>query len=43
VVKVVVILDRREGGAEELERRGYDFTALLVATPEGNVVVSAAH
>ena len=42
VVKVVAILDRREGGAEELERRGYDFTALLAATPEGNVVVSAA-
>jgi nicotinate-nucleotide adenylyltransferase len=41
VVKVVAILDRREGGADELERRGYDFTALLEATPEGNVVVSA--
>ena len=42
VVKVAAILDRREGGAEELERRGYDFTTLLAATPEGNVVVSAA-
>ena len=41
VVKVVALLDRREGGAEELERRGYDFTALLAATPQGNVVVSA--
>ena len=42
VVKAVALLDRREGGAEELERRGYDFTALLAATPEGNVVASAA-
>ena len=42
VVKVVALLDRREGGAEELERRGYDFTALLAATPEGNVVASTA-
>ena len=42
VVKVVALLDRREGGAEELERRGYDFTALLAATPEGNVVAPAA-
>ena len=41
VVKVVAILDRREGGAEELERRGYDFTALLTATPEGSVVTAA--
>ena len=42
VVKVVALLDRREGGAEELERRGYDFTALLAATPEGKVMASAA-
>ncbi|PKB81512.1 MAG: hypothetical protein BZY88_06220 [SAR202 cluster bacterium Io17-Chloro-G9] len=42
VVKVAAILDRREGGGEELERRGYDFTTLLVATPEGKVVVAAA-
>ena len=41
VVKVVALLDRREGGAEALEGRGYDFTALLVATPEGSVVASA--
>ena len=42
VVKVVALLDRREGGAEELERRGYDFTALLAATPEGTVEASTA-
>ena len=38
VVKVVALLDRGEGGAEEIGRRGYDFSALLVATQEGNVV-----
>ena len=38
VVKVMTILDREEGGSEELRRRGYDFSALLTATEEGNVV-----
>jgi orotate phosphoribosyltransferase len=37
VVKVLAILDRREGGSEELRRRGYDFVALLEATPEGKI------
>ena len=37
VVKVVVILDRLEGGSEEIKRRGYDFTALLQADPSGDV------
>ena len=35
VVKVLSILDRREGGSEKLRARGYDFSSLLVATPEG--------
>lgn len=35
VVKVVAVLDRQEGGSEEMRRRGYDFTSLLEATPEG--------
>ena len=39
VVKVVTLLDRREGGAEELQRRGYDFLALMAATPEGRIEV----
>jgi len=39
VVKVLALLDRREGGTEELRRRGYDFQALLVATPEGKIEV----
>ena len=43
VVKVLALLDRCEGGAEELRRRGYDFTALMAATPEGRIeVVSPA-
>ena len=41
VVKVIVLLDRREGGGDELRRRGYDFTALMAATPEGKIEVVA--
>ena len=41
VVKVIALLDRREGGGEELRRRGYDFTALMAATPEGKIEVVA--
>ena len=37
VVKVVVVLDRHQGGADELKRRGYDFTAILSAGAEGEV------
>ncbi len=39
VVKVVVLLDRREGGTEELARRGYDFSALMAANPQGQIEV----
>lgn len=39
VVKVVVLLDRREGGTEELARRGYDFSALMAADPQGQIEV----
>ena len=35
VVKVLAVLDRCEGGGEELRRRGYDFTSLLVAKQRG--------
>ena len=35
-VKVLAILDRREGGSDELRRRGYDFTPLLAANGNGN-------
>ena len=37
VVKVVSLLDRNEGGSDEMRKRGYDFSALLAATPEGKI------
>ncbi|MFC2058102.1 orotate phosphoribosyltransferase [Chloroflexota bacterium] len=40
VVKVVVVLDRNQGGSEELRRRGYDLATLLSADVEGNVRLS---
>ena len=42
VVKVLSILDRREGGSEKLRERGYDFSSLLVATPEGEIMVAGS-
>ena len=39
VAKVLAILDRHQGGSDEVARRGYDFVSLLVATPEGEVRV----
>lgn len=41
VVKVVALLDRREGGGDELRRRGYDFVALMAASPDGKIEVCA--
>ncbi len=40
VVKVAAVLDRVEGGSEELRRRGYDFTALLRANAQGTIEVA---
>jgi orotate phosphoribosyltransferase len=40
VVKVLAVLDRRQGGSQRLQTAGYDFTALLVADPEGTVAVA---
>jgi orotate phosphoribosyltransferase len=40
VVKVLAALDRREGGSDELRRRGYDFSALLVANDRGEIEVA---
>ena len=37
VVKVLAILDRHEGGSDELKRRGYDFVALLEANERGEI------
>jgi len=39
VVRVVALLDRREGGSDEMRRRGYDFAAIMEATPDGQVRV----
>lgn len=35
VVKVVILVDRMEGGAEEMRRRGYDFEALFTIADFG--------
>lgn len=40
VVKVLAVLDRCEGGGEELRNRGYDFTSLLVANDKGEIEVA---
>ena len=40
VVAVVVVLDRRQGGSDEIRRRGYDFTALLEADNQGKIRVA---
>ncbi len=37
VVKVLAILDRHEGGGDELRRRGYDFQALLETGERGEI------
>jgi orotate phosphoribosyltransferase len=37
VVKVVALVDRHQGGSEELRRRGYDFSAILHADKEGEI------
>jgi len=39
VGKVIVLLDRNQGGAAELRHRGYDFAALLSADAEGEVEI----
>jgi orotate phosphoribosyltransferase len=37
VVKVITVLDRNEGGSDEISRRGYDFVALLKASDQGEI------
>ena len=34
VVKVIVLVDRHEGGSDKLKKEGYDFTALLHLWPQ---------
>jgi orotate phosphoribosyltransferase len=40
VVKVLCILDRRQGGSDAIRRRGYDFVSLLEANDHGEVTPS---
>ncbi|MBT4513426.1 MAG: orotate phosphoribosyltransferase [Chloroflexi bacterium] len=37
VGKVIVLLDRNQGGSEEIRKRGYNFAAILSADEKGNV------
>jgi orotate phosphoribosyltransferase len=39
VVKVLAVLDRMEGGSDALKKRGYDFSALMAASPDGQIGV----
>ncbi|MBI4233018.1 MAG: orotate phosphoribosyltransferase [Chloroflexi bacterium] len=39
-VRVVAVLDRCQGGSESLRKQGYDFEAMLTATPDGEVEVA---
>lgn len=40
VGKVIVLVDRHQGGSDELKRRGYDFTALLSGDSEGHIIIN---
>lgn len=40
VVKVIVIVDRHEGGSDRLKEEGYDFTALIHLGPTGEATIS---
>ena len=40
VVVTLAIIDRRQGGSDELRRRGYEFRCLLEATPEGEIRIA---
>lgn len=39
VVKVIVLVDRQEGGSDLLEKQGYDFTAIIDLKPSGEATV----
>ena len=39
VVKVIVLVDRHEGGSNELRSRGYNFQAFLRLNPSGEVTI----
>ncbi len=42
VVAVLCVLDRHQGGSDEVRRRGVPFRAMLEADAEGNVAISDA-
>ena len=39
VVKVIVIVDRHEGGSDKLRQKGYDFASIIHLWPSGEVTV----
>ncbi len=39
-MKVIVIVDRNEGGSERLRKEGYDFEAIINLPPSGKVSIS---
>ncbi|MBI4330819.1 MAG: orotate phosphoribosyltransferase [Chloroflexi bacterium] len=39
IVKVIALLDRHQGGSRYLKEHGYDFTALLHASPKGEITL----
>jgi len=39
VAKIVVLLDRHQGGSDKLKRAGYDFTAILHSDASGQVTI----
>jgi len=41
VVKVIAILDRHQGGSDELRKRGYDFIAILSADASGEISINS--
>ncbi len=42
VVKVVVIVDRHEGGSDQLKKDGYDFSAIIDLWPSGQATVGGS-
>ncbi len=43
VVKVIVIVDRKEGGSERLKKEGYDFVSILELPPSGRPSISESN
>ncbi|OGZ18813.1 MAG: orotate phosphoribosyltransferase [Candidatus Nealsonbacteria bacterium RBG_13_42_11] len=37
VVKIIVLLDRQEGGSEKLREKGYDLSAIFIANEAGEI------